>query len=327
MTLDDAGHALKRGLVGELLSVAGLLQAYAAKHWRNVLEDPTVIRLTKVDFCRDYMGSFIPARASEAYQQIKERLREVFDVVAADSSLNVLPNTSGMGFIVRAGDNRLRTSFQYVVADHQSNKLATVKVYDKTLDLMGREGCKTVGSRFPVILGSKRARGDMERRAWKAQSTGMTRVELSLHVDGHNGCHWDPEDMVHAWHEKMPRVLDVIADGVLNHETVLGGCFKKLSMHALLSQFGQVAPNFLVIGTERSWLVNCSTSHANFFVGTESRVCLRKNVHSKQMWARIEQLVKRYAFPGAKVFVYYLGRHRFNDCAVAVTRKPSDAPY
>ena len=56
MTLDDAGHALKRGLVGELLSVAGLLQAYAAKHWRNVLEDPTVIRLTKVDFCCDYMG-------------------------------------------------------------------------------------------------------------------------------------------------------------------------------------------------------------------------------------------------------------------------------
>ena len=242
-----------------------------------------MIRLSKIDFCRDYMGSFIPARASETYQRIKECLREVFDVIAADSSLNILPNTSGMGFIVRAGDNRLRTSFQYVVADHQSNKLATVKVYDKTLDLMGREGCKTVGSRFPVILGSKRARGDMERRAWKAQSTGMTRVELSLHVDGHNGCHWDWEDMVHAWHEKMPRVLDVIADGVLNHETVLGGCFEKLSMHALLSQFGQVAPNFLVIGTERSWLVNCSTSHANFFVGTESRVCLRKNVHSKQM--------------------------------------------
>ena len=77
-----------------------------------------MIRLTKVDFCRDYTGSFIPARASETYQRIKECLREVFDVIAADSSLNILPNTSGMGFIVRAGDNRLRTSFQYVVADH-----------------------------------------------------------------------------------------------------------------------------------------------------------------------------------------------------------------
>ena len=159
----------------------------------------------------------------------------------------------------------------------------------------------------------------MERRAWKAQSTGMTRVELSLHLDSHSGCHWEPDDMVHAWHEKMPRVLDLIADGVLNHETVLRGCFEKLSMHALLSQFGQVAPNFLVIGAERSWLINCSTGHANFFVGTESRVCLHKNVHNKQMWTRIEQLVKRYAFPGAKVFIFYLGRHRFNDCAVAVT--------
>ena len=234
-----------------------------------------------MDFCRDYMGSFIPARASETYQRIKECLREVFDVIAADSSLNILPNTSGMGFIVRAGDNRLRTSFQYVVADHQSNKLATVKVYDKTLDLMGREGCKTVGSRFPIMLGSKRASGNMERRIWMAQSTGMTRVELSLHVDGLSGCNWDVDDMRYTWHVKIPRILEVISNSVLNHETVLGGCFKKLSLHALLSQFGQVTPNFLVIGTERSWLINCSTSHTNFFVGTESRVRQHKNVYSK----------------------------------------------
>ena len=54
------------------------------------------------------------------------------------------------------------------MADRQSKKLATVKVYDKILDLMGREGCKTVGSRFPIILGSKRVSGDMERHFWKA---------------------------------------------------------------------------------------------------------------------------------------------------------------
>ena len=205
------------------------------------------------------------------------------------------------------------------MADHQSKKLATVKVYDKILDLMGREGCKTVSSRFPVILGSKRASGDMERHVWKAQSTGITRVELSLHVDSLSGCNWDVDDMRYAWHVKIPRVLDVITEGVLNHETVLRGCFKKLSLHALLSHFGQVAPNFLVIGTERSWLINCSTSHINFFVGTESRVHLDKNVHNKHMWTRIEQLVKRYAFPGSKVFIFYLGRYRFNDCAIAVT--------
>ena len=76
-------------------------------------------------------------------------------------------------------------------------------------------------------------------------------------------------------------ILEVISNSVLNHETVLGGCFKKLSLHALLSQFGQVTPNFLVIGTERSWLINCSTSHTNFFVGTESRVRQHKNVYSK----------------------------------------------
>ena len=89
----------------------GLLQSYATTHWKNVLEDPSVIRLTKIDFCRDYMGSFIPDRANEAYQRIKERLCEVFDVIAADDSLNILPDPRGVGYIIRAGDNRIRTSF------------------------------------------------------------------------------------------------------------------------------------------------------------------------------------------------------------------------
>ena len=111
MTLSDECHLLRRELLGEIIATVGFLQTYAAKHWKNVLDDPTVIRLTKMDFCRDYIGSFIPARASEEYQRIKECLSEVLDAVAADSSLNVLPDTSKMGFIVRAGDNRLRTSF------------------------------------------------------------------------------------------------------------------------------------------------------------------------------------------------------------------------
>ena len=67
VTLSDACHQLKRGLIGEIIASVGFLQSYATKHWRNVLNDPTVIRLTKMDFCRDYVGSFIPDRVSETY--------------------------------------------------------------------------------------------------------------------------------------------------------------------------------------------------------------------------------------------------------------------
>ena len=68
VTLDDAESELRRGLVGEITAVARLLQVFAAKHWRSFLDDFGVIRLTKVDFCRDYMGSFIPKKANKAYQ-------------------------------------------------------------------------------------------------------------------------------------------------------------------------------------------------------------------------------------------------------------------
>ena len=111
VTLSDECHLLRRELLGEIIATVGFLQTYAAKHWKNVLDDPTVIRLTKMDFCRDYIGSFIPDRANELYQRIKEQLCEVFDVIAADDSLNILPDPNGVGYIIRAGDNRIRTSF------------------------------------------------------------------------------------------------------------------------------------------------------------------------------------------------------------------------
>ena len=38
--------------------------------------------------------------------------------------------------------------------DQNKAKVMTVKVYDKTLDLIGREGCKAVGSRLSQILGT-----------------------------------------------------------------------------------------------------------------------------------------------------------------------------
>ena len=64
--------------------------------------------------------------------------------------------------------------------DGVKDKLLVVKVYDKVLDLIARDGINLVGSRISTILGSSRQLGLFEKRLRKAQATGMTRIEVSL---------------------------------------------------------------------------------------------------------------------------------------------------
>ena len=113
------------------------------------------IHVSKVDFCSDLAGSFIPESASTAYLEMQSLVQEAVDQMGADPGLSLFLRRSGDGLIVTRGDNILETSFQYVVTDQDGDKLMVIKYYDKTLDLQGREATKLVGSRFSKILGSK----------------------------------------------------------------------------------------------------------------------------------------------------------------------------
>ena len=53
------------------------------------------------------------------------------------------------------GNNNLDTCYQYAVVVEKNDKLLNVKVYDKFLDLIGRDGIQMVGSRVGNILGCK----------------------------------------------------------------------------------------------------------------------------------------------------------------------------
>ena len=53
------------------------------------------------------------------------------------------------------GTNNLDSCFQYVVTDVAGQKLLNIKVYDKVLDLVGREATFKVSTRVPTILGSR----------------------------------------------------------------------------------------------------------------------------------------------------------------------------
>ena len=52
------------------------------------------------------------------------------------------------------GENNLDTCYQYAVLDGDKETLLKVKVYDKTLDMIGRDGFNTVGTRLDHLLGS-----------------------------------------------------------------------------------------------------------------------------------------------------------------------------
>ena len=55
-----------------------------------------------------------------------------------------------------------------------------IKVYDKILDLVGRDGASIVGSRVREILGCKPQLNSFNKRIRQAKNHGMTRLEISL---------------------------------------------------------------------------------------------------------------------------------------------------
>ena len=59
------------------------------------------------------------------------------------------------GLHVIRGGNNLDTCYQYTVLGEENDKLLNIKMYDKTLDLIGRDGTQMVGSRLSQILGCR----------------------------------------------------------------------------------------------------------------------------------------------------------------------------
>ena len=106
---------------------------------------------------------------------MKKQLQDLMTEISGDAAINFFPQDvegdcgePDKSLTVVMGDNNLQTSFQYTVRQ-KGTKVMTIKVYDKILDLIGREGSKAIGSRLCDILGSKRKAGSsIEERVRKA---------------------------------------------------------------------------------------------------------------------------------------------------------------
>ena len=66
------------------------------------------------------------------------------------------------------GVNNLNSCFQYEVKTESGDKLLNIKVYDKLLDLVGRDGMKLVSTRLPTVLGARHRLGAFETVIKKA---------------------------------------------------------------------------------------------------------------------------------------------------------------
>lgn len=122
---------------------------------------------------------------------------------------------------ITRGDNCLDTCHQFLVKDSDKIKLLNIKIYDKVLDLAGRNGTHLVGSRFAELLGCKRHLSVFNKRLSRAQDKGMTRLEISILIGALKKYTPQQPSFNTQWHIKTQSALEVIVHSVLNHRDVL----------------------------------------------------------------------------------------------------------
>ena len=136
-----------------------------------------------------------------------------------------------------------------------------IKLYDKTLDMIGRDGFQKVGSRLDQVLGAKRELNAFIKRVCEAKRTGLTRLEVSIYP-GAFGLHKNILHHMRAlWHQRVLAFLTLIEEGVLKGERTMPRLYRKLSIPDLVGRLRCCEVNLLLIGRQNSWLVNAKTSH------------------------------------------------------------------
>ena len=88
-------------------------------------------------------------------KKMKEVLQGEVSQIFNDLDMNFLSHGITGDLTVKKGKNNHGACFQYGVYDDEDRKLFTIKVYDKVLELISRNGKNLVGSKCSTIVGSK----------------------------------------------------------------------------------------------------------------------------------------------------------------------------
>ena len=59
-TIHESFNEISRDLIETILKVKAIVKEFTNVYWIGPMELTTDIQLTKIDFCQDLLGSFIP---------------------------------------------------------------------------------------------------------------------------------------------------------------------------------------------------------------------------------------------------------------------------
>ena len=232
------------------------------------------IRICKIDIARDFKGSFIVTNQDAAFEAMKEALRDEIRQIFSSVHTNFLSTNMLSDLRVTKGGNSFASCLQFDIKDDNGVKLLTIKVYDKVIDLISRNGSQTVGSRVNAIVGAKFKLSEFNQRVCKAQSTGMTRLELSIHNVALQRYEITQPSFKTVWHKRIIAGMEALTERFLNDEDTIFYCYRNIAIPTLLSSLSRASINILAIGKKECWIINARTPHPRHFVGTPCSVSI-----------------------------------------------------
>ena len=140
------------------------VKQYAETVWLFDSKKLMAIELWKIDVAADYYGSFLTDDFKGSYSWVKNVLAACMIDVFESRETNFLSLFRFGDVVITSGDNNLDSCFQYYVKRERGAGLLKVKLYDKMLDLVARDGSNLVGSRLKAALGAKDHLSMFERR-------------------------------------------------------------------------------------------------------------------------------------------------------------------
>ena len=238
ITLNPEVAILNPRTLSQVKEVVSAIRTHASVFWQYDEGQLSGIELTKVDVSTDLRGSFIPCRDKEIYQKIHALLQRHVTEVFSVPETNFLALERVTDLVVRRGENVLDSCYQYAVRDSQGHKLLNIKIYDKLLDLLSRNGSHMVGSRAASVLGSQRSLDMFSKRICLAQSFGITRLEISICHDALERYSPMLPSVRTLWDKKVKATLTLLTDRVLNDPEAIPMFYRKLSLPKLMGAIG-----------------------------------------------------------------------------------------
>ena len=212
----------------DLLKIVLIIKSHAKAHWGYNQAESKKIRISKIDIARDHEGSFIPEEKSDAYDDMSETLEFELGHILNSKTTNFLSIDNVGDLTITKNGNNLETCFQFDAKDDDRDKILTVKVYDKCIDLISKDGSKMVGSKTNAIVCSKQKMSLLNQRLCQTYKTGMTRLEVSIHDVAIQKYDVTMPSFKTGWHERVSKALDSLTKNFLNDEDHLDYYYRRI---------------------------------------------------------------------------------------------------